>query len=180
VTALAALPIPAWVLATPVCPAGPERTIALVADRYGIALDASRQRVVLERRAGVIGCLRSAGDVRAGEVAGWLSLAALVCGGGARLAGAVLRDRDPVALLEYVRADTGDGAGELSDPDPDPAVVERGELTLHCATSPVALAVADLAGRAASGRLVLLGDRPVASGWLCTALRDRLTTGVAR
>ena len=160
----------------PSCPASPTATASFCSDRWHIIVDTERWSTTLDRRERAVRALRTAGDARAADAVGWLSLAAILAGIPARIVGGVLSHRDSAALVDRVALAVSGGFGALRDaPDGPPGrhLAPCG-LEVSDAGSRNGWAIAEMAGRAAGGAVVVVDGHPVTPSSFRSLLRQRL------
>lgn len=160
----------------PSCPASPGATTAFCLERWQLEVDERRWATILDRRERVVRGLRAAGDARAGDAAGWLSLSVVLGRLPARVVGAVLGHRDPVALVDRVAVAATGGFGPFrAAPDAPPGRhVAPDGLEVIDAGSRNGWAIADMSGRAAAGAVVVVDGHPMTPSSFRGLLRDRL------
>ncbi len=166
----------------PCCPAGPESTAAFSLETWHQTVDVQRWGRILKRRERTMREFRSAGDPRAADAVGWLSVACIVSSFPARLVGNALAARDPVSLVaEIATASTPSGpvVSELRDYTPE-TYLAAGGVEVIDAGSRFGWAIADLAGDAAGGNVVVLAGHPMAPTSFRTLLRERVLTALAK
>jgi len=166
--------------APPTCPAAPDATIQFCRDRWRHGVDGRRWAATLGRRERVVRSLRAAGDARAADAAGWLSLAGMLTALAARVVGSVLADADPAALVDRVAALTTGGYGALcAQPDGPPRRhVTVDGLEVVDAGSRSGWAIADMAGRAAVGDVVIVAGHPLTPSAFRDVLRERVASAL--
>lgn len=166
----------------PSCPASPAATGAFCRAHWELELDQRRWAPTLARRERVIRSLRAAGDARAGDAVGWLSLAGLLAGLPARVVGAILGHRDPAALVDLVAMTAMGGFGPFRDePDGPPGrYVARGGLEVIDAGSRNGWTIAELSGRASQGAVVVVDGHPMTPTAFRRLLRERLDAALER
>ena len=166
----------------PACPASPRTTAEFCRERWRVEVDAARWAHVLKRRERVIRGLRAAGDARAADASGWLSLSAVLAGLPARTVGTVLACRDAAALVDRLSTAASDGFGPFRpEPDGPPGRhVAPDGLEVIDAGSRNGWAIADMCGRAASGDVVPVAGHPMTPSSLRDLLRRRLDAALDR
>lgn len=167
-------------VAPPACPAAPAATVAFCRARWQQGVDPVRWGPVLDRRERAVRSLRAAGDARAADAAGWLSLAGVVGGIPARTVGAVLGYVDTAALVDLVATMSSSGYGPLrSGPDEPPGRHMTSDgLEVIDAGSRAGWAVADMTGRAAAGSVVAVAGHPVTPGVFRQLLHERVESAL--
>ncbi len=135
-----------------------------------------RWATVLERRERVVRGLRAAGDPRAADAAGWLSLSAVLAGLPAKTVGAVLAHRDAAGLVDRLATTDADGYGSFrlqADAPPARHLAPNG-LEVIDAGSRNGWAIANMCGHAASGAVVAVAGHPMTPSSFRGLLRRRL------
>jgi hypothetical protein len=160
----------------PGCPAGPTTAVAFCRSRWGIEVAIPRWTATLERRERVVRRLRSAGDTRAADAAGWLSLSGVLAGLPARMVARVLGYSDPAGLVDHVATMVSAGYGPLRcrpDPPPGRHITDQG-LEVVDAGSRSGWAIVDMTGRAACGDVVAVDGHPLTPNAFLALLRGRI------
>jgi len=144
-----------------------------------VAINLGRWGAFLERREGAMRRLRAAGDPRAADATGWLALAGVLLDANGRLLRRLLGATDPGAYADQV-ATASDAAGPLrreGDGPPRHWTTPCG-FKVADAGSRSGWLVADLAGKAAAGKVLVVAGSPLSPSAARTLLRRRLAAGI--
>jgi len=151
----------------PVCPAGATHTLEFAIDRWESEPPGMTRRF-LDRRETRMFELRGANQLRSAERFGWLSIAALWLGLGARYSTAIHTDHVNVSGVDDLLTIA------LVDLNPTIRAVRGAGLDASDPTDPYGVIFADLAAATRTSHAVHVGDRRVGSGMVATALLERL------
>ena len=175
------IPSTSSVVVPPACPAAPAATVAFCRDRWRQEVDAARWTPTLDRRERVVRSLRAAGDARAADAVGWLSLAGVLTGLPARTVGTVLGHGNPAALVDRVATMSTAGLGPFrSHPDAPPARhLTSDGMEVIDAGSRSGWLTADMAARAAAGGITVVAGHPLTPSEFGRLLRERVESAIA-
>lgn len=160
----------------PSCPASPEATARFVTTEWGGSVDLARWAPVLQRRERVIRGLRSAGDPRAADAVGWLTLAGILLDMPLSWVRRTASVVDPTAMARHVVLGSDLGVGAIDDA-PDVATRQfrfSDGFVVVDAGSRSGWHLVQLAARIATGDVAVVGGTPLPPSAAKHVVRRRL------
>jgi len=166
----------------PSCPASPAATLRFASLEWSVSIDATRWEPALERRERAVRALRAAGDPRAADAVGWLSLAGVLMGFPLSLVRRITSAFDPTVLASDVATAAEPGIGPIRQAEEvGPGHYDLGGgLVIVDAGSRPGWATAELAARVAVGAIVVVGGAPLAPAAARRLLRRRFDDALVR
>jgi hypothetical protein len=164
----------------PSCPAAPVAVATFCRDHWGVALEVATWQPVLERRERAIRRLRSAGDPRAADAVGWLTLAGMLVHLPAQRIRALAAVSDPARLADHIgKSAEGGHAALWGEVDRGPQLYRvSSELEVVDASSRSAWAIVTFAGHAAGGGVVVIAGTPITTAVARQLLRSRISSAL--